>query len=463
MFALVYVTLLGWPLFTVLLFKKLPHQWAVVISYVGAYLFLPQFNIPLPGPFDYGKMAAASYGVLLSTLLFDVDRLRSFQPSWLDLPIFTYCIICPFITAVTNDLTLYDGFSDAVNQGTLWGGPYFLGRLYLSSLEGLRKLAIGILIGGLLYVPLCMYESRMSPQLHNMVYGFHSLRQFMQSYRWGGYRPNVFLKHGLSVGVWMMATTLISFVFWRTKVVTKVMNIPMKWIFLILLVNIVLVRSTGAWLLLGLSIVVFITIQRLRTHILALVISLMLMTYFVVSGLGYFNGDGVVNFFAETISEERAQSLEFRFDNEVLLSGRARERMIWGWGGYGRNRVRDGWGEDITTVDSWWVITFGTYGLVGLFSLALAMFLPAIIFLRMYPGQFWTIKKIAPAGTLVIVVVMYMFDNALNNQFQPVFVLAAGAIQGLVIIHLQNNSRVGVNLTTAQNYLSLASKNHGSQ
>ena len=61
-----------------------------------------------------------------------------------------------------------------------------------------RTLLISIFIGGLLYVPLCLFEIRMSPQLHKLVYGFHQ-HIFAQTFRFEGWRPTVFLQHGLAV------------------------------------------------------------------------------------------------------------------------------------------------------------------------------------------------------------------------------------------------------------------------
>ncbi|MGF1497716.1 MAG: O-antigen ligase domain-containing protein [Elainellaceae cyanobacterium] len=417
----------------------------MVISFVGGYLFLPEYEISLLGPFDYEKMAVASYSVIIATLIFNAERFTSFRPNWLDFPMIFYCCISPVVTALNNDLTWYDGFSDACYQFIKWGAPYFLGRMYLSSLEGLRKLAVGILIGGLLYVPLCLYEVRMSPQLHNQIYGFYALRQFSQAFRWGGYRPSVFLRHGLSLGNWMMATTLIAFILWRTKAIIQILDIPMKWIFWILVVNIIAVKSLGAWLTLTTGLLIFVAVRLCRKSAILLAVILSIIVYYGIAASGNFDGQGIVDFFSENVSEERAQSLSFRFENEELLSERAREQPMWGWGGYGRNRVIDGWGTDLTITDSWWVITFGIHGAAGLISLGIAMLLPVVLFIRRYPGRTWGSARVAPAAALAIVVVMYMLDNALNNQYNPVFALVAGSIEGLVLRQPEPSLRTAAN------------------
>ena len=44
-----------------------------------------------------------------------------------------------------------------------WLLPYLVGRLYLTDAEGLREFALGIIIGGVCLIPLCLFEIKMSP------------------------------------------------------------------------------------------------------------------------------------------------------------------------------------------------------------------------------------------------------------------------------------------------------------
>ena len=73
--------------------------------------------------------------------------------------------VCPLFSSLTNDeLGLYDGFSETLDQTLAWGVPYFMGRLYLGDAAGLRAdLVVGVVLGGLLYIPLCLYEMRATP------------------------------------------------------------------------------------------------------------------------------------------------------------------------------------------------------------------------------------------------------------------------------------------------------------
>jgi hypothetical protein len=321
--------------------------------------------------------------------------------------------------------------------------PYFLGRIYLNNLAGLGNLAIGIFIGGLVYVPLCLYEIKFSPQLHLMVYGYHGIRQFGQSIRLGGYRPNVFMQHGLSVGMWMMAASLIGIWLWQAGMLKKLFHIPITVLLGILLVTFVLVKSTGAYIYLGYAIIIIVSAKWFRTALPLLLLIAIVLSYIFMGATGNFSGaqaDQIVAVAQNAAGPDRAQSLEFRLDNEEILGEKARQRMILGWGGWGRNRVYDpDTGEDLTVTDSLWIIAFGVNGIVGLFSVFGSSLLPAFSFFWLrYPARTWFHPKVAPVAMLAVVISLYALDCTLNNQPNPVFTLASGGIAGVVLKEPEN-------------------------
>jgi len=416
---------------------RFPPQRAVIVSFVVAWLYLPVVNIPLPGIPDLTKMSATCYGVLLATFIFDAGRFSSFKPSWLDLPMLIWCL-CPFASSMSNSLGAYDGFSGALDQTVTWGVPYFLGRIYLANLSGLRQLAIGIFVGGLSYVPLCLVESLLSPQLHRWVYGYHGSPDFGQSYRLGGYRPTVFLQHGLAVGAWMMAATLAGIWLWRTGVIKQLWNIPMSWLVSALLFTFVLCRSTGAYALLALGLILIFGSRWPRTTLPVMLLILGMCSYLYVNAITdtYFS-DQLVSMSSKVFPEERVESMEFRFNNEELLVDKARQRIVFGWGGYGRNRVyeRDWKGDlvDISVTDSLWIIAFGINGAVGLISLTASLLLPVFVFMQRHSANLWSNRKVAPAAVLAVLIALYMLDCLLNAMVNPIYVLACGGIAGYVI------------------------------
>ena len=210
---LVPIAMFGWIPAVLVLFSLLPPRRAVIAAFLGAWLFLPVAAYPVQGLPDYDKMFAACTGVLLGVLLFDSTRVSEFRLHWLDLPMIIWCLV-PFISSVTNGLGAYDGASAVLKTLVTWGLPYLIGRLYFRTTDDLRELAIGFFIGGLLYVPFCLYEIKMSPQLHRMVYGYHV--SFANSKRFEGWRPAVFMQDGLMVGMWMVTASLAGIWLWFT-------------------------------------------------------------------------------------------------------------------------------------------------------------------------------------------------------------------------------------------------------
>lgn len=436
MFFLIYLVMFGWIPLIFYFFNRFPARQAVIIGFIVAWLFLPQKEFPLPGLPDYTKISATCYGILIATIVYDINRFNSFKLSWVDLPMLIWCW-CPLASSIDNGLGVYDGLSTVLLQTVTWGVPYFLGRIYLNSLAGLKQLATGIFLGGLIYIPLCLFEVRMSPQLHHLVYGFSPFT-FGQSIRYGGYRPSVFMQHGLEVGMWMMAASLIGIWFWKSGVIREVYGIQMVWVVSALLVTFVLVKSTGAYFLLLLGISAMIVAWQFRTSIIVLLLMAGIAIYLGQNTLTEtYISDQIVISVSGIVPQERIQSLEFRFNNEEMLTDKARRKIVFGWGGWGRNRVYkynwEGKLVDVSVTDSLWIISFGQNGLVGLTSVFSAFFLPAIAFIRRYPAYYWFNPKIAPAAAIMVIMILYMVDSLFNAMINPIFILACGGIAGATI------------------------------
>lgn len=435
---LVPLVMFGWIPVVLFLFSRYPANRAIVISFVAAWLFLPEASFQLPGLPDYTKMTATCYGVVLATALFDSDRFSTFRPSWLDIPIFLWCF-SPLASSLANGLGLYDGLSQSLDYIISWGLPYFLGRLYLGNWTGLKQLAIAIFIGGLAYIPLIFFELRFSPQLHRIFYGFHAHSDFAQTIRYGGYRPTVFMQHGLAVGAWMMAATLSGIWLWRTGVIKQVMGVPMKWLVPLILVTFILCKSTGAYVLLLGGVAIFYSVKLFRTPILLLLIVATVSFYLYTAASGMITPERrevVIEKITNTFGEDRAGSLEFRMKNEELLGTKAREQPLFGWGGWGRGRVYDRYGKDITVTDSLWIIAFSDRGLFGLISMTTMMLLPTIVFcLGGYPVRTWKHSIVSPSAVLVTIITLYMVDCVMNAMINPVYIVALGGVSGLLAAH----------------------------
>ncbi len=132
------------------------------------------------------------------------------------------------------------------------------------------------------------------------------------------------------------------------------------------------------------------------------------------------------------VGESRADSLDFRFDNDDFLIAKARQRPMFGWGGWSRNRVFDDKGNDIAITDGYWVIVFGINGFVGLISLNLAMLLPAGQFLARFPIERWNQPSLGAVPVIATIVDLFMLDCLVNAMPNLIYVIAAGGLFNII-------------------------------
>ena len=422
---LVPFTLFGWIPFVILLFTLMPPRRAVIAAFLLAWLFLPMAGYGVPGLPDYTKMSATTFGVLIAAALFDTDRLLGYRPKWVDIPMFLWCT-SPMMSSYINGLGIYDGFSEIVRQFITWGLPYVIGRIYFSDLEGLRELAIGIFIGGVIYLPLCWWEVRFSPQMHKWIYGFRQ-HAFHQNQRDGGFRPMVFMQHGLMVAMWMGMTALIGLWLWRSRTVKKIWDVPMYLLVPAMIFTVYLCKSKYAALLLIAGAGALFLTKWMRTKALLACLLVVPLGYTALRATGVITGEGMIALAGEIFGEERAGSLGVRLNNENLLAQRAMEKPVWGWGGWGGARVQDEHGKDLVT-DSLWIITLGKYGWVGLLAVMAMLLLPLVLVMRDWRVELWHHPLVGPIAVLAMVCAMYMFDHLMNGMVNPIFMLAAGAV-----------------------------------
>ncbi|MCW6052225.1 O-antigen ligase domain-containing protein [Microcoleus sp. A2-C5] len=427
---LIPITMFGLIPVVLYLFVRFPTQRAVIITFVAAWLFLPQVSYPIPLFPAYTKVSASCYAILLGVIIYDTERITKFKLGWLDVPM-VICCLSPIISQLTNGGS---PISPTFNQIVTWGLPYFLGRLYMGSLDGLRQLAIGIFAGGLAYIPFTLLEGVKGPILHQMVYGVNAFEDWGQARRMGGWRPVVFMQHGLMVGMWMMTAALIAVWLWQTGTLKKFQGKSIKTLAIVLTIAFFLCRSTGAYSLFAIALFILFSAKWFRTSLPLLLVIGYIAFYLYVAASGQFSSKDVMAVVNPIFGEERAASLKFRFDMEEILGEKARQKFLFGWGDSGGNRVYNQYGTDISVTDSLWIIAFGTNGAVGLASLFSSLLLPVIVFcLFKYPARTWSNPKVAPAAVLGVALTMYMFDCVLNAMTNPIFALIAGGISGLVL------------------------------
>ncbi|NIA12724.1 MAG: O-antigen ligase domain-containing protein [Nitrospiraceae bacterium] len=426
---LVPAALFGWIPVILALFAFLPNRRAVVVGFVMAWLFLPDYGYEIRFLPEYDKTSATCFGIFLGTLIFDTDRIFKFRPRWSDLPVVVLSF-CPIISSRVNGLGLYDGFSESINECVRWLLPYFIGRLYFTDLRSMRELVIGIFLGGLVYVPLCLWEIRMSPQLHRQVYGF-ARTAFIQTYRYGGYRPIVFIGgSGLSLGLWMAFASLCGFGLWQWRTLREILRVPTYVLFPLIIVTTVLGKATAAILLMFMGIGCLVSMRVLRNNLPLLALALVPLCFIGARVSGQWDGYALVDIAEPVFGAERAQSLEWRFWNENMLLERAWEQPLFGWGGWGRSRVRDESGRDISVTDSLWIIKFGKNGFLGLAALVATVIVPVILLRWRLPTRLWGNPLAGPTIIVSVLLCLGLINNALNGALIPLSVVMAGGLSG---------------------------------
>lgn len=423
------IALFGWIPLILVLFAALQPRRAVLAAYLIGWMFLPMASFKIAGIPEYSKVTATNVGVLLGVLLFDLGRLTTFRPRLIDLPMAIWCG-CSYVSSMQNGLGAYDGASAVVYKVLLWGIPYFIGRIYLTDLRALREAATAVFIGGLVYMPLCLLEIKVSPQLHRWVYGYFQ-HDFAMTIRLGGYRPMVFMQHGLMVAMWMTTSALCGLWLWQTKSIKRLWGMPMGGLVAALMVTAVLCKSINALFLMGLGIGVLYGVRWFRTRAFVVALVAVAPMYLVLRISGVMDGRALVSLATDLVGKERAESLKFRIDNEDLLVGKAMKQPLFGWGGWNRYRVIDEDGNTQGITDGMWVIAIGENGLVGLTAATTALLLPTLLLTRRLKSRDWSHPLGSAAAVLSIVGALHMIDNLPNGMFNPVYVLAVGGLASL--------------------------------
>ncbi len=420
------VVLIGWIPVVLFLFTALPPRRAVIVAYLLAWLFLPIKGYNLPGLPDYTKMSATTLGVMLGVMLFDSRRLFSFKPSWVDIPMFVFCTVGA-ASSMTNGLGPYDAMSAIVEQMITWGLPYLIGRVYFTDPQGIKELALGVVIGGLIYVPLCLIELRFSPQLHRWVYGYHQ-HVFYMTLRMGGYRPMVFLAHGTELGMWMTCTTVLAMWLWMGSAVKRIIGFKMIWWFLLLLVMAFLCKSAGA---LGLLIIGAMVVLGIRFHVARLAVATLIVViplYMVTRISNVVERTDLTPIANKLAGWRAADSLDHRLYCEDKYIENAMRRPLVGlarWD-FRPNVVYEG--RPIVN-DGYWILVLSKRGLVGLVSYAAFLILPAFVLWRAVRPRAWLrVPSVAAAGGLSCVLILFGIDSLMNAMLNPIYAVACGAV-----------------------------------
>lgn len=429
-----YIALLSWPAVCILLFVLLPVEAAAIWSMLGGYLLLPanlQIDLPMLPPLD--KMSIAA----LSTFL--LCWMRGTQSNTVRPSFFIYffgigLILSPIFTSLTNSYELQnaagsipgfyplDGLKVAGRQ-LIALLPLFVGMRFLSSDYGRGLLLKSLPTAAMVYSVPMLFEIRVSPQLHRWVYGYHP-SEFLQQMRAGGFRPVVFVEHGLALALFIALALLAAVIMARGR--RRILHAPVGAVAGYLGVLLLLCKSLGP-IVYAAVLTPVVLFTRPRTWVkIALALVFVVCAYPALRGNGLIPVQFISNS-ANSVSVDRSKSFGTRVQNEEQLLAKANEKPLFGWGMWGRNRVYDrDTGKDISITDGQWIIQFGMFGWFGYLAF-FGLLTTAVFRAHRALDDRVTPHNITLAG-LALLLGVYVIDLVPNANSMSLTLLLAGSI-----------------------------------
>jgi hypothetical protein len=432
------LALFAWVPVSLFFFWRYPLRVAILISFFGGWALLPSaafvssavpfpywiLGTCLPSDYFFTKATVTGMSGLLGILLFDRRSFNKFQLSIWDLPMLAWCVV-PIFSGVANGQSIGVSLRGGLYQLLAWGVPYLAGRLYFSDTASLQLVAKALVIAGLAYVPICLVEIFIGPQFYAHLYGYQPYR-WIGAQRYLGFRPIGFLEDGNQLGIWMATSALIAIYLWKRNLIKGIIGIPIAWISAILLAVTILCQSAGSIILLiGLLLFLFSSRHDLAKTLTALVLLgvvtlIVLRLSNVISLRAIVKQSVAANTGAQFLKKLGRGSFGWRLSQDEKHVDEALEAPILGSGEW------DWWKASSSRPWSLWLLTFGMYGIVGLYALEGLQFIPVARVL-------WS--SLALSGTdgpdlrrvLATVILMSALDNLLNgSMILPILLLIGG-------------------------------------
>jgi hypothetical protein len=434
--------LIAWPLVAICLYLSRTVVQATLWTVLGAQLLLPVgtfFKIEMIPQLD--KNSIASLCVLVGCMLAtgrSMQVWRKFGPTEI---LASMYLVGPLVTSLLNGDAIYvgdkvlpgvgayDGLSAALSQFILLI-PFFLGRQFLRSSMDVQAVLSTLVIAGVAYSLLLLFEIRFSPQLHFWFYGYYPSDFIQEMREGGGFRPMVFMGHGLIAAFFAMTAAVASAAMWRAKI--SLFRIPSGLVTAYLSTVLVLCKS-GSALVYGTVLIPLVRWTKPQLQLKAAAFLVTLSLFYPLMRISEMFPTNLIVNMSMSISEQRASSIKFRFDQEQGLLERASQRFLFGWGRFGRNRVfvedYRGVGGDASVTDGRWIITFGQFGLFGFLAefglLAIPVF-GAARALRFAE----TFREAVFIAALALIVSINVVDLLPNSALSPWTWLLAGTLLG---------------------------------
>jgi hypothetical protein len=429
--------LVAWIPLCLVFYRLFTPVTAATISLIGTIIVLPSnYAVHFQGIPEIDRHVSGAVGAFAGYVLFvPRNRLSPLRLGW-DTVLLAVLASSSLFSAIMNPDALRYG--DVTLPALSAGGSiglilvrgleivtpfYMASRLIRSSKDVLDVLRTTVVFG-LAYVPLILWEARMSPQLHATVYGYFP-HDFAEHIRAGMFRPVVFAGSGLECGLFMASAMISAVGLHQAKV--RVFGLPTILPLILLFVGVAACLSLAPLLYATTAPLLLLATSRAMQARVGTAIAAIVLLYPLLRSQDLFPTSALVSA-SEYVSGDRANSLKFRFDNEDDLLAKASQRPLFGWGGWGRNKVYDPeTGEDFSITDGAWIIELGQYGLTGFLSYFLLLLVPTFLVLRR-SDRLPTGPPRALVTCLVLVLLVRTVDLIPNGFTTPYTMFLAGSL-----------------------------------
>jgi hypothetical protein len=436
-----YLVLFAYLPFGIALFTALRPALAGTLVFLGAFMFLPErTELDLPGLPSIGKEEIAVIACFLGVFFRARKKLWAAKPLR-GLDVLTLLLfVGNFLTVFTNTdaykqgpwelpaLTTYEAVSFSLQDTLHTLLPFILGRALITNARDLKTLLTCMAVAGAVYTPLLAVELVMSPQMHNWFYGF-AQHDFIQTMRGGGYRPMVFMTHGLAVGLFMCWAVLAAVTLHKAR--KKTVGLPSLFVGLYDFGWLLACKSLGAAIYAFTMAPLLALLKPKGLVRVCTIVAALVLIYPVLRMTDVFPHRELISAAESIAGVERAQSLGFRFEMEALLTDHTAKRPIFGWGRFKRASILDEWsGREASVADGHWIVTYSIRGAWGYACTFLLLIIPILVLVRRLRKIDANDERVmlAGLGLIMTVSVIDLLPNALWNVFT---VFLAGALWGV--------------------------------
>lgn len=443
-----YLTLILWPLVAIRLYQKKEVIPATFWTIVGGYLLLPVgISIDFPVIPALGKETIPAIMAYVGCKYIAKVNITLLPAKGIERTLIIVLFLGAFGTVITNGnpieetdrllpgLGYRDIFTVVVAKGLLLL-PFSIALQLIKTSDDQLQVFKLLVVAGLLYSILIIFEIRMSPQLHKSLYGFFP-HTWGQQVRYGGFRPVVFLGHGLWVSIFIVMVMGAALTLSKQKI--KLTRFPNSMIIMYLILLLIFSKGFGS-MILGAVLLISIWLFRVGfIYMTALVIGIIAVAYPFLCLMDIFPHQYIIEQIT-AVNSLQAGSLQFRFNHEIALLERAVDRWLFGWGAWGRNRLLD------SVVDGYWIGLIGSYGVIGYSAIFGLMFVPlwkVAACLKLLVDE----KERFLLACHSLMVALILIDQIPNHSENPLFWFLIGSLAGrqAYIVRLrpnENNNKV---------------------